>query len=97
MCYILSRTGYRHLFSAVGRDQTRGDRLDPLERVCRVVTIATLIADTDHHVLKDHEARFVLKGLAPHSPFSNRSLAILAPICEANCHFYGNGNGPVTL
>lgn len=46
------------------RGFTRGDRLDLPECFCRIVAIATPIADPNHHVLEDHEACFVLESFA---------------------------------
>lgn len=56
--------GYGDLFCTLGRDCACGKRLDPLERVCRVVAIATGVTDSDHHFLKNHKAGFVFKRFA---------------------------------
>jgi hypothetical protein len=88
--YLLPGMGHGHLFSSLGRDLSRGNRVHPLERVGRVVTIATLVTDPDHYVLKDHKARFVLESFALYLLLSNRSLAVLAPISELIRHISGS-------
>jgi hypothetical protein len=82
--------GHGHLFSSLGRDPARGNCVYPLECVGRIVTIATLATDSDHYVLKDHKARFVLKSFALYLLLSNRSLTVLAPISELIRHISGS-------
>ncbi len=78
--------GHRDLFCALMANLPRGNCLDSLERLCCIVAVATLVADPDCDVLKDHEACFVLKGFALYVFFSNRSFTVLTPISELSCH-----------
>lgn len=82
--------GYGDVFSTLGRDFARGNRLDALEHVCRVVAIAALVTDPNHHVLKDHKARFVLEGLPLYPLFSNCPRTVLAPLSKPSRHIYGS-------
>ena len=82
--------GHGHLFSSLSRDPTRSNRMDPLERLGRVVTNSTLVADPDHYFLKDDNACFVLKGFALYLLLSNHSLTVLTPISELTRHLSGS-------
>jgi len=86
-CHLLG-VSHRDLFRSLRGDRARSDCLDSLERVGRVVAIATLITYPDQYVLKDHKAQFVFEGFALHLPSANGPLTILAPISELIRHSY---------
>jgi len=70
--------GHGHMFGSFDGDPTRGNCVYPLERVCRVLAIATLVTDPDQYLLKDHKTGFVLESLAFDVLLSNRFLTLLA-------------------
>jgi len=81
---------YRNLLGALGADLSYDYCLNPFKRICRIVTIATLITDSDYNVLKDHKPCFMLKGFTLYTFFSNRSLTVLALISKLTLHISGS-------